>query len=106
MSTKVVIVGAGYAGVSAAERLARSDVRVTAVNQCTDFVERIRPHRLTAGNHTATVALTAPLPPLHHARAGHGAVERRGRASGAARPTRGRPTGGRAAGARATSRCR
>jgi NADH dehydrogenase len=62
MSPKVVIVGAGYAGVSAAKRLARGTPQVTIVNPRVDFVERIRLHQLMAGNHPATVPLTSLLP--------------------------------------------
>ncbi|WP_329520731.1 NAD(P)/FAD-dependent oxidoreductase [Spirillospora sp. NBC_01491] len=62
MSAKVVIVGAGYAGVSAAKRLARDDVEVTVVNPRPDFVERIRLHQLMAGNHPATRPLASLLP--------------------------------------------
>ena len=38
MSAKVVIIGAGYAGVSAAKRLARSSAQVTIVNPRAEFV--------------------------------------------------------------------
>jgi NADH dehydrogenase len=61
-SPKVVILGAGYAGVSAAKRLARSTAQVTIVNPRDTFVERIRLHQLMAGNHAATRPLTALLP--------------------------------------------
>jgi len=48
---RVLILGAGYAGVMAANRLAgRSPaVRVTVVNPAADFVERIRLHQVAAG---------------------------------------------------------
>ncbi|MFI6172527.1 NAD(P)/FAD-dependent oxidoreductase [Nocardia sp. NPDC051052] len=52
----VVVVGAGYAGVMAANRLAavgRSDVRVTVVNPRPEFVERIRLHEHAAGGSIA-----------------------------------------------------
>lgn len=62
MSAKVLIIGAGYAGVSAAKRLARSSARVTIVNPRADFVERIRLHQMLAGNRAATVPLPALLP--------------------------------------------
>lgn len=62
MNAKVVIVGAGYAGVSAAKRLARSSAQVTIVNPRADFVERIRLHQMLAGNRAATVPLPALLP--------------------------------------------
>ncbi|WP_066903965.1 NAD(P)/FAD-dependent oxidoreductase [Millisia brevis] len=59
----VVVVGAGYAGVMAANRLAGrgSGMRVTVVNPQADFVERIRLHELAAGTGTATRPLTALL---------------------------------------------
>lgn len=51
----VVVLGGGYAGVLAANRLGqRSDVRVTLVNPRPNFVERIRLHQLVAGNDDAT----------------------------------------------------
>ncbi|WP_422745083.1 NAD(P)/FAD-dependent oxidoreductase [Mycobacterium sp. WMMD1722] len=54
-STHVVVLGGGYAGVMAANRLGRrNDVRVTLVNPRPDFVERIRLHQLAAGNDDAT----------------------------------------------------
>lgn len=62
MSTKVVILGAGYAGVSAAKRLARSRAQVTIVNPRADFVERIRLHQMLAGNRPATMPLSGLLP--------------------------------------------
>ncbi|CAM4298417.1 FAD-dependent oxidoreductase [Nocardia ninae] len=52
MLRRVVVVGAGYAGVMAANRLAAvggSDVRVTVVNPRAQFVERIRLHERAAG---------------------------------------------------------
>lgn len=52
----VVVVGAGYAGVMAANRLAavgQSDVRVTVVNPRAEFVERIRLHEHAAGGANA-----------------------------------------------------
>lgn len=55
--THVVVVGGGYAGVLAANRLRqRPDVAVTLINPRPQFVERIRLHQLVAGNHDATVA--------------------------------------------------
>lgn len=66
MSARVVIVGAGYAGVSAAKRLTRGNSKerpdVTIVNPRADFVERIRLHQHLAGNYTATRPLTSLLP--------------------------------------------
>ncbi|MFF2244378.1 NAD(P)/FAD-dependent oxidoreductase [Arthrobacter sp. NPDC058130] len=53
-SRRVVIIGAGYAGVMAANRLAGSkqlgDLQVTVVNPVADFVERIRLHEVAAGS--------------------------------------------------------
>ena len=52
--TQVVVVGGGYAGVMAANRLtARDDVAVTLMNARPVFVERIRLHQRTAGSHDA-----------------------------------------------------
>ncbi|WP_382466152.1 NAD(P)/FAD-dependent oxidoreductase [Streptomyces noursei] len=62
---RVVVIGAGYAGVMAANRLAaagRSDVGVTVVNPRPDFVERVRLHEHAAG---ATHAVR-PLSGLLH----------------------------------------
>ncbi|SFD34904.1 NAD(P)/FAD-dependent oxidoreductase [Streptomyces aidingensis] len=54
-NTEVVVVGGGYAGVTAANRLTqREDVRVTLVNTRPAFVERIRLHQLVAGSYDAT----------------------------------------------------
>lgn len=52
--THVVVVGGGYAGTMAANRLLkRSDVDVTLVNPRPVFVERIRLHQHVAGNYQA-----------------------------------------------------
>lgn len=59
---RVLIVGAGYAGVAAAKRLARSDARVTVLNPRAEFVERIRLHQLMAGNRAASLPLRELLP--------------------------------------------
>ncbi|MFZ2176634.1 MAG: FAD-dependent oxidoreductase, partial [Rhodococcus sp. (in: high G+C Gram-positive bacteria)] len=67
MTAHVVVVGAGYAGVMAANRVASvgvADVVVTVINPRRDFVERIRLHQCAAGSGAATVPL-ADL--LHHA---------------------------------------
>lgn len=55
-NTDVVVIGGGYAGVMAANRLTRrDDVTVTLVNPRPNFVERIRLHQLVAGSHDAVV---------------------------------------------------
>jgi NADH dehydrogenase len=59
---RVLIVGAGYAGVAAAKRLARGDARVTVLNPRAEFVERIRLHQLMAGNRAASLPLRELLP--------------------------------------------
>lgn len=51
-TTAVVVIGGGYAGVMAANRLARR-ASVTMVNPRAAFVERIRLHQLVAGNNDA-----------------------------------------------------
>ena len=55
--TQVVVVGGGYAGVMAANRLMlrRDDVAVTLVNARPQFVERIRLHQRIAGSDDAVV---------------------------------------------------
>ncbi|GLX18919.1 MULTISPECIES: NAD(P)/FAD-dependent oxidoreductase [Streptomyces] len=56
-NTSVVVIGGGYAGVMAANRLTlRGDVTVTLVNPRPSFVHRIRLHQLAAGNDAAVVA--------------------------------------------------
>ncbi|MFI5781875.1 NAD(P)/FAD-dependent oxidoreductase [Nocardia sp. NPDC051570] len=64
MDTEVVVLGAGYAGMSAAKRLSRAGgrLRVTVVNPRRDFVERIRLHQFVAGNHPASRPLRELLP--------------------------------------------
>ncbi|GFG55614.1 FAD-dependent oxidoreductase [Mycolicibacterium agri] len=53
--TRVVVIGGGYAGTLAANRLRmRDDVHITLVNPRPQFVERIRLHQLVAGTHVAT----------------------------------------------------
>ena len=52
----VVVIGGGYAGVMAANRLTqRDDVTVTLINPRPGFVERIRLHQLVGGSHDAVV---------------------------------------------------
>ncbi|GMA26479.1 NADH dehydrogenase [Luteimicrobium album] len=54
--TQVVVLGGGYAGVMAADRLTqRDDLAVTLVNPRGTFVERIRLHQLVAGTDDAVV---------------------------------------------------
>lgn len=61
---RVVIIGAGYAGVLAANRLAGSkhDLKVSVINPVADFVERIRLHEAAAGSRaTAAVPMNSVL---------------------------------------------
>jgi NADH dehydrogenase len=53
---KVVVIGGGYAGTLAANRLrARPDVEITLVNPRPEFVERIRLHQFVARTGEATI---------------------------------------------------
>jgi NADH:quinone reductase (non-electrogenic) len=55
-NTAVVVIGGGYAGVMAANRLTRrDDVSVTLINPRPRFVERIRLHQLVGGSDDALV---------------------------------------------------
>ena len=55
-NTDVVVIGGGYAGVMAANRLTqRDDVTVTLINPRPSFVERIRLHQLVGGSRDAVV---------------------------------------------------
>jgi NADH dehydrogenase FAD-containing subunit len=50
MTTRIVVLGAGYSGQPAARLLARAkDISVTLVNERDRFVERVRLHQLAAG---------------------------------------------------------
>jgi NADH:ubiquinone reductase (H+-translocating) len=56
-NTHVVVIGGGYAGVMAANRLTlRDDVTVTLINPRPDFVHRVRLHQLVGGSDDAVVA--------------------------------------------------
>ncbi|MEV5548428.1 FAD-dependent oxidoreductase [Streptomyces sp. NPDC052309] len=55
-NTEVVVIGGGYAGVMAANRLTqRHDVTVTLINPRPAFVPRLRLHQLVGGSHDAVV---------------------------------------------------
>ncbi|WP_031003069.1 NAD(P)/FAD-dependent oxidoreductase [Streptomyces sp. NRRL F-5727] len=55
-NTEVVVIGGGYAGVMAANRLTRrDDVTVTVINPRPSFVPRLRLHQLVGGSHSAVV---------------------------------------------------
>ncbi|MFJ7159164.1 NAD(P)/FAD-dependent oxidoreductase [Streptomyces sp. NPDC101118] len=55
-NTQVIVIGGGYAGVMAANRLTqRDDVTVTLINPRPSFVHRIRLHQLVAGTDEAVV---------------------------------------------------
>ncbi|HET6856064.1 MAG TPA: FAD-dependent oxidoreductase [Streptomyces sp.] len=55
-NTHVVVIGGGYAGVMAANRLTqRGDVTVTLVNPRPSFVNRVRLHQLVGGSDDAVV---------------------------------------------------
>ncbi|MEU6188133.1 FAD-dependent oxidoreductase [Nocardia sp. NPDC047038] len=58
----VVVIGGGYAGVMAANRLTqRDDVAVTVINPRSAFVPRLRLHQLVGGTHDAVVDYTEVL---------------------------------------------
>jgi NADH dehydrogenase FAD-containing subunit len=60
-AARVVVLGAGYAGVTAAKLVAkRSDAAVTLINERDRFQERMRNHQLAAGRRLRDV----PLPDL------------------------------------------
>lgn len=67
--TTAVVIGAGYAGVMAANRLTRRpDVQVWLINPRTEFVERIRLHQLLSRTHTARHDLRSVLADRVHLR--------------------------------------
>jgi NADH dehydrogenase len=64
--TKIVILGAGYAGLMAAVNLAgrtkrRADVQITLVNATERFTERLRLHQTASGQQLADLRLTELL---------------------------------------------
>jgi NADH dehydrogenase len=66
-TTNVVVLGGGYAGTLAANRLhVLSDVNVTLVNPRPQFVQRIRLHQLVAGTGSAAVDYATMLNPKIH----------------------------------------
>lgn len=60
---KVVVVGAGYAGMLAANRITKKvkTAEITVINPRPDFVERVRLHQQIAGTHVAATPLTSML---------------------------------------------
>ncbi|MFE1554556.1 NAD(P)/FAD-dependent oxidoreductase [Streptomyces sp. NPDC058734] len=62
---KVVVVGAGYAGMLAANRIAKKvkGAEVTVVNPRADFVERVRLHQQVAGTAATATPLASMLRP-------------------------------------------
>jgi NADH dehydrogenase FAD-containing subunit len=63
-TTRIVVIGGGYAGVIAANHLQlRPDIEISLVNPRPEFVERIRLHQLVTGSDDATVAYTDVLGP-------------------------------------------
>ncbi len=60
---KVIVVGAGYAGTIAANRLRKKvdDAQIVVVNPRADFVERVRLHEQIAGSGTAATPMASML---------------------------------------------
>lgn len=66
-TTDVIVVGGGYAGVIAANRLTTNpDLRVTLINSRPTFVERIRLHQHAVGAYDAAMSFTDVLAPAVH----------------------------------------
>ncbi|MEU8359065.1 FAD-dependent oxidoreductase [Nonomuraea sp. NPDC048882] len=65
MKDRIVVLGAGYAGLAAAKRAARrlrrAGARVTLVNAADRFVERVRLHQLAAGQRLPDLPLAVLL---------------------------------------------
>ncbi|NUW39561.1 NAD(P)/FAD-dependent oxidoreductase [Nonomuraea rhodomycinica] len=65
MTKRIVVLGAGYAGLGAAKRAARrlrgTDAQVTLVNASDRFVERVRLHQLAAGQSLPDLPLSTLL---------------------------------------------
>ncbi|MFD1939532.1 NAD(P)/FAD-dependent oxidoreductase [Nonomuraea mangrovi] len=65
MTHRIVVLGAGYAGLAAAKRAAGrlrgTDARMTLVNAADRFVERVRLHQLAAGQALANLPLATLL---------------------------------------------
>lgn len=69
---KVLVIGAGYAGTIAANRLVRkvADAEITVINPRPEFVERVRLHQQIAGSGAAATPLTEMLRPEIETRIG------------------------------------
>jgi NADH dehydrogenase len=71
---KIVVLGAGYAGMAAAASLAartkrRDDVEITVVNATERFTERLRLHQLASGQELADLRIPKQLPQAEFVRA-------------------------------------
>jgi NADH:quinone reductase (non-electrogenic) len=70
---KIVVLGAGYAGMAAAASLAartrrRDDVGITVVNATERFTERLRLHQLASGQELADLRIPEQLPRVEFVR--------------------------------------